>query len=84
MRSIAIFFRDFLNKIIRRAEEKPRKLTKRILKIAPERVHTLVPGMLILDCIAELYGSHTVLTTWYGVREGYLSYMLEKERENGD
>ena len=75
---------DFLNKIIRRAEEKPRKLTKRILKIAPERVHTLVPGMLILDCIAELYGSHTVLTTWYGVREGYLSYMLEKERENGD
>ena len=69
----------FLEKVLTQAEEDPKKLMHRILKIAPDRVHTLVPGLVILSCVAELYGSRTVLTSPYGVREGYLSFMLEKE-----
>ena len=52
---------------------------RRILKVAPERVHTLVPGILILQCAAEIYQSERIFTSPCGVREGYLSFMLEKE-----
>lgn len=69
---------SFLNKVLRQAEENPYKLMRRILKITPERVHTLLPGILVLSCVAELYGGRTVLTSPYGVREGYIAYMLEK------
>ena len=64
------------------AEENPRKLLRRVLKIAPDRVHTLVPGVLILHTVAQVYGGHTILTSPYGVREGYLSQMLEREEEH--
>lgn len=70
---------SFLDRVLELAEENPRKLLRRILKIAPDRVHTLVPGVVILRSVARLYGSRTALTSPYGVREGYLSYMLEKE-----
>lgn len=75
---------SFLSKILRKTEEKPRKLIKRILKIAPERVHTLIPGILLLSTIAQIYGSNSVLTSNNGVREGYIAYMLEKEGKSCD
>lgn len=74
-----IYETRFLDKVLDLAEENPQKLLRRILKIAPDRVHTLVPGVVILNSVAKLYGSHTAVTSPYGVREGYLSYMLEKE-----
>lgn len=52
---------------------------RRILKIAPERVHTLVPGVVILSAVVELCRPETIVTSSYGVREGYLEYQLEKE-----
>ncbi len=70
---------DFLSDMLRMADKEPRKLMRRILKVAPERVHTLIPGIVIMRSIAEFYGSCTVRTSPYGVREGYLSFMLEKE-----
>lgn len=72
----------FLKKVLRQAEENPRKLLRRILKISPDRVHTLVPGVLILHTVAQVYGSRTILTSPYGVREGYLSLMLEREEDH--
>ncbi|OUQ23506.1 hypothetical protein B5E80_09450 [Flavonifractor sp. An135] len=74
--------RAFLKKVLHQAEENPRKLLRRVLKIAPDRVHTLVPGVLILHTVAQVYGGHTILTSPYGVREGYLSQMLEREEEH--
>ena len=71
--------RSFLDDVLAMAVGEPRKLMRRILKVAPERVHTLVPGVLILQCAAELYQSERICTSPCGVREGYLSFMLEKE-----
>lgn len=45
---------------------------KKILKIAPDRIHTLLPGMLILDTICQKYSCEEILVSNYGVREGYL------------
>lgn len=68
---------QFFAKILRQAQENPKKLTRRILKIAPERIHTMLPGIALLSAAAELYGPRSVVTSPYGVREGYLISVLE-------
>ena len=68
---------QFFAKILRQAQESPKKLTRRILKIAPERIHTMLPGITLLSAASELYGSRTVVTSPHGVREGYMLSVLE-------
>ena len=43
-----------------------------LLKVTPERLHTLLPGMTILRQIARTFCSDTMIVSDYGVREGYL------------
>ncbi len=43
-----------------------------ILKTDPERIHTIIPGLLILQNIAAKYGAEKITVSNYGVREGYL------------
>lgn len=43
-----------------------------ILKTDPERIHTIIPGLLILQYIAAKYGAEKITVSNYGVREGYL------------
>ena len=64
--------RQFLNRILIMLEENPKKLIRRILKVAPDRVHTLVPGLVILNTIIKAYGVEQVTASSSGVREGYL------------
>ena len=48
----------------------------RILKIVPDRVHTMIPGMIILDEINRRYKCKKVQVSAFGVREGYLIEQL--------
>ena len=43
-----------------------------ILRLEAERIHTLVPGVLILQHIFQLIGAQQLIISKYGVREGYL------------
>ncbi len=43
-----------------------------ILKLEPDRIHTIVPGILILQHICGLFGAKEIVVSKYGVREGYL------------
>lgn len=43
-----------------------------ILKVCPDRIHTIMPGITILRCLAKQFGSRTIVTVENGVREGYL------------
>lgn len=43
-----------------------------ILRLEAERIHTLVPGMLILQHVFHLFGAQQLVISKYGVREGYL------------
>ena len=70
------FYDDYLAQIT----SESKKLTNRILKIAPDRIHTLTPGIAVLRTVARTFGIQSVVTSPYGVREGYLSYLL---RERG-
>lgn len=49
-----------------------RDTLRQILHAAPDRVHTLVPGLVILNTIIEAYGVEQVTASSSGVREGYL------------
>lgn len=56
-----------------------KKMLRRVLQTVPDRVHTIVPGMIILDIIAHHYGSKKMTVSTFGVREGYLYTKVLKE-----
>ncbi len=62
------YIRDMLHDL----QGSERKTLRKILQVTPDRVHTLIPGMLILDTICEKYGCRRILMSSFGVREGYL------------
>ena len=43
-----------------------------ILRMAPDRIHTLVPGLCIIMRILHLYHSEKIVISSYGIREGFL------------
>ena len=52
--------------------------TENDAKIEPERIHTMIPGMLILRHMVQGFGAGRVIVSQYGVREGYLCQKILK------
>jgi exopolyphosphatase/guanosine-5'-triphosphate,3'-diphosphate pyrophosphatase len=50
-----------------------------VVKAVPERVHSLVPGMVIARTLLEKMGARDITLCKYGVREGYLATALTKQ-----
>ena len=61
-----------LASIVELALEHPDSYTHLALKASTERVHTLLPGVIILSRLMRELGGQTVEICKYGVREGYL------------
>ncbi|NLZ55724.1 MAG: exopolyphosphatase [Clostridiaceae bacterium] len=60
-----------------------RAAARTILRVKPDRIHTLMPGMILLESLAEHFRVPKLLISPTGVREGYLiEHLLRKE--NGD
>lgn len=68
-----------LKKMYRQIVEKKDGKWQLILKLCPDRIHTLVPGFLILLTILERYEIETVVISNLGLREGYLMEYAGKE-----
>ncbi len=49
-----------------------RKTITPVLQNIPDRIHTIIPGMIILDTIADYFHSEMIMVSKYGIREGYL------------
>lgn len=49
---------------------------RKVLQMVPDRVHTITPGLIILNTIAKYYSAKEMLVSECGVREGYLIYKL--------
>lgn len=49
----------------------------RLLAVIPDRVHTILPGMMILFEVASKFKSKRIFVSHYGVREGYIYDRLE-------
>ncbi len=52
---------------------------QKLLQTAPDRIHTLIPGMIVLYVILKTLGIETVTVAKSGVREGYLYHKVLKE-----
>lgn len=48
-----------------------------ILRYEPERIHTLVPGIMILQYLAGRFEVEDITISHYGVREGYLRRKIQ-------
>ena len=63
-------------------KENPSQFSDLILRSAPERIHTLLPGMAALNAAADVFGVKEIVTVEYGVREGFLMEEILKKKEN--
>ena len=76
---------EMLDEMLDTLRREGRQTLCTILKAVPERVHTIVPGMLILSTVAHQMGCDTIEVGEYGVREGYLlEEMLPREQRKKD
>lgn len=67
-----IFTRGQLDALAGRLSKSDKEAADLILRYEPERIHTLVPGIMVLQFIADRYGVEDITISRYGVREGYL------------
>lgn len=65
-----------LKEFLASIEENPKAVMQDILRTAPDRVHTLVPGLLVFQGIAKYFRSASFVVSRFGVREGYLMQRL--------
>lgn len=66
------FRAEHLNEIAKIFLGDEKKAADTILKVDPERIHTIIPGFLILRYITDLMPAGKIVVCNYGVREGYL------------
>lgn len=64
--------RDELKEMLRRLKKPGKEELRLLLKTVPDRIHTIIPGLLALDTIAKAYEAQTITASACGVREGYL------------
>lgn len=61
----------------------PQAAKQQIEAVIPERLKTILPGMLILHTVAGLFSVETIHYTENSVREGYLTELLQSRQSEG-
>ncbi|QSX09122.1 phosphatase [Alkalibacter rhizosphaerae] len=69
-----------IKKVLKRLGKDDRDAVDQILKVVPDRVHTIIPGMMILKEVAKRFEAKDIHVSQYGVREGYLYDKVLKEK----
>lgn len=70
---------DKIKKLLKLYEDNKNCMVDRIIKVAPERLHTLIPGLIILCTTAKHFNIKKIHVSKFGVREGYLlRHILKK------
>lgn len=72
---------DNLKYLLDLYKENSQKFAKEILKTAPERIHTLIPGLTVLYGICHRCGQPDIYVSPYGIREGYLRMKIQEEKD---
>ena len=67
-----IITKEEFDKILKILTKRDKTSRNYILKLCPDRVHTIIPGMLVVKEIIEQLGCEQLWVSRYGVREGYL------------
>lgn len=69
-----------LNELTGLLLQRDHQARKLILNACPDRVHTILPGILLMNAVCEALCQGNIYISQYGVREGYLCHkFLETE-----
>ena len=68
-----------LHQLLKRVKEPSRETLHLMLKAVPDRIHTLIPGLLVLDTVVKTYQLEDITVSRCGVREGYLRDRVLRE-----
>lgn len=71
-----------VKKMLQLLKNNGKSTVQKILQIAPDRIHTLIPGMMVLYTVLKNFGIDSVIVSTSGVREGYLYHKVMKKEEN--
>lgn len=72
------FTREQLNALANQLQRNEKDAADIILRYEPERIHTMIPGMMILQYLADRYDVREMTVSSYGVREGYLRQNIQQ------
>lgn len=72
---------EMLEKLYTFSNREPEKMYEVFGKIIKNRADTVIPGILILLTICDIFSASGIYVMKCGVREGYLAKMLSKEAE---
>jgi exopolyphosphatase / guanosine-5'-triphosphate,3'-diphosphate pyrophosphatase len=68
-----------VKKILKTLSEDCKESVDILLQVVPDRIHTIIPGMIILNTIIKYFESESIMISDYGVREGYLYTKIMSE-----
>lgn len=71
-RNNRVMDRERISKLLSRYEDDRSYMINRMIKAAPERLHTLIPGLIILCTTTKYLNIDEIHVSRFGVREGYL------------
>lgn len=71
------FTREQLDQLAKRLCRSDKETADLILRYEPERIHTLVPGVMVLQYLVGRYGAEDITVSRYGAREGYLRQKIQ-------
>lgn len=74
---------DTISDLYHRMKQPDRALLDTMGKVVPERLQTIMPGLILLRQAIKHFGASTIHISAYGVREGYLLNMLTGVNANG-
>lgn len=72
---------SMVGELVQRFAQPSRESLRRLLRVVPERIHTIMPGMIILHTLLGQLGCDVLEVSAYGVREGYLLAEILHVRE---
>lgn len=72
---------ETVNNLAKEILEQDVEAYKKVLQVTPERVHTIMPGIIILRAILKHTKANSVLISDKGVREGFLINNIEESDE---
>lgn len=82
--SCLLITRSQLNEITEILTSKNSQARKLMLNHCPDRLHTIIPGILIMNTLADKFCCEDIAVSRYGVREGYLCHRILKNIKNTD
>lgn len=63
---------ELLSRILTVYKKDQKDVMKRVMQLAPDRIHTVITGMIVLSTIVGEFKTKNIVVSSFGVREGYL------------